>query len=220
MTIQDQEVTAVAVEIFKATDLANSGRQTYLRILATAAQDALGHKKGQEFKAQMTALKSTHERFYALCMAAASDVVPKGTKERALELHKRCNFARTALSSLRNHVRAGGDICALQPSKLTKGALRRRDGPTRPLNAGRLKSRAERESKRLVATLMGLADADKAAAVSEIQLVLGQLSTQLVQLGVVATKDAATAAADMKLLRIGKTLFMPTDTAVLRARPQ
>lgn len=219
-TVNDQDVTAIAQAIFRAADDATLGRTTYLRTLLSATQAELG-KRGQEPSVQLAALKTTHERFYALVLDAAEPFVPKGTKDRAVALHARANFARTSLSALRGHVRAGGDLATLSAAKVTKAALRVRAGPQRPLTARRWKIRAEAQSKALVATIMGLADADKAAAVEEIQLVLGQLTTQLVALGVVSTKDAIQSVGEHRPLRIGKTLFVPTASQVIqqRARP-
>lgn len=219
-TVNDQDVTATAQSIFRAADDGVLGRLTYLRLLLGATQTELG-KRGQEPPVQLAALNTTHERFYAIVLNAAEPFVPKGTKDRAVALHARANFARTSKSSLLGHVRAGGDLATLSAAKVTKAALRVRAGPVRPLTARRWKMRAEAQSKALVATIMGLADADKAAAVEEIQLVLGQLTTQLVSLGVVSTKDATQSAGERRPLRIGKTLFVPTASQVLqqRARP-
>lgn len=218
--INDSDVTIIAQNIFRATDDATLGRTTYLRTLLTATQGELG-KKGQEAPVQLAALKTVHERFYALVLDAAEPFVPKGTKDRPVALHNRANFARTSLSALRGHVRAGGDLATLSPAKVTKASLRVRAGPVRPLTARRWRIRAESQSKALVATIIGLADTDKAAAVEEIQLVLGQLTSQLMAMGVVATKDAMQSVGEHRPLRIGKTLFVPTDTQVIRqqARP-
>lgn len=219
-TVNDQDVTSIAQAIFRATDDATAGRTTYLRTLLAATQAELG-KKGQEPPVQLAALKTVHERFYALVLDAAEPFVPKGTKDRAVALHARANFARTSLSALRGHVRAGGDLATLTPAKVTKASLKVRAGPARPLTVRRWKIRAEAQSKALVATILGLADADKGAAVEEIQLVLGQLTSQLMAMGLVATKDALQSVGEHRPLRIGKTLFVPTDTQVIRqqARP-
>jgi hypothetical protein len=197
------------------------GRITYLRTLIEATQDELQGKKGESKPVQLAALSVVHERFYAIILAAAQAFVPKTQKDRAVALHKRANFARTALGAVRGHIKAGEDIVLLNASKATKRALKSPPRKATPLSVKRWKAKAESQSKALVATLMGLADADKGAAVEEMQLVLGQLTTQLVAMGVVATKDAAQAFDEHRPLRIGKTLFMPTDTQVVRqmARP-
>src|SRR5882724_560220 len=210
MAIRNEDVTSIAQAIFKALDDAQGGRTTYLRTLLLGTQDELGGKKGQETNIQLAALKLVHEKFYELVLKAAEPFVPKGTKDRAIELHARANFARTALSALRGHCRAGGDLAALSAAKTTKAMLKVREGPAKPPTARRLKARAESQSKAVMATLLGLSDTDKAAAVEEIQLLLGQLTTQLVSLGVVSTTDSAMAIAEHRPLKIGRTLFVPT----------
>lgn len=215
--VTDKEIDRIAQSVMSATRDVDTSRETYLRTLLTATQEDLGHKRGLDAPLQLAALKRMHERFYAIVLSAAGRVVARNHPQRAHEMQRLANFARTALSALRKHVRADGDLCALVPAKVTKGALLAREGPSRPPTAKRLMTAAERESKRLMATLMGLADVDKAAAVAEIQLLMGQLGDQLMGLGVVATKSAAQAAAKGTALRIGKTLFMPTTSQVIAA---
>lgn len=220
-TVTDKEIDQLAQSIMGATKNAEGGRTTYLQTLVEAVQEDLAHRRGLEPAAQLAALKRQHERFYAIVLAAAGRVVPRNHPKRGEETQRLSNFARTATSALRGHVRAGGDLSTLQPARVTKAALRVREGPARPPTAKRLKATAERESKRIVATLMALAETDKQAAVDEIQLIMGQLGDQLLQLGVVATRNAAQAAAKGVALRVGKTLFMPTATGVFQpqARP-
>lgn len=220
-TVTDKEIDQIAQTVMGATKNAEGGRATYLQSLVAATQEELEHKRGLEPPLQLAALKSVHERFYAIVLSVAGRLVARNHPQRGEETQRLANFARTALSALRGHVRAGGDLVTLQAAKVTKAALRVREGPARPPTAKRLKAAAERESKRIVATLMELAETDRAAAVAEIQLIMGQLGDQLMALGVHATKSAAQAVAKGEALRIGKTLFMPTQTQIIRqqARP-
>lgn len=213
----DTNIREIAQGIMSASDHISAGRTTYLRTLLAATQAAIG-KRGQDKPVQLAALGEVHQRFYAVVLEAAEAFVPRGTKDRAVALHSRANFARTSLSALRGHVRAGADLMALKPEKVTKTSLKVRAGPTRPPSIRRLTQRAEVASKRVVALLMGLADIDKAAGIAEMQLLLGQVTTQLVSLGVVSTGDAAVSIAEHRPLKVGKTLFIPTDTQVLRDR--
>lgn len=214
--ITDKDVANIAELILGAQKDGETGRVTYLRTLIQATQEELGGKKGQDASVQLAALAAVHERFYEIVLEAAQPFVPKTQKDRPVELHRRVNFARTATSAVRGHVRAGGDVVALHPTKTTKRSLMKREGPPRALTPKRWKARAETQSKALIVSLMGLADADKAAAIDEIQLVVGQLAAQLVSMGVVATKDAMQSVGEHRPLRIGKTLFMPTATQVVR----
>lgn len=211
MTITDKQIASTAEAVLASLDKASTGRTDYLRMLTTAVQETLGKKKGQEAQTQLTVLRAEHDRFYAVVMAAAEGFVPKGTKDRSIELHRRANFARTAASALRGHVRAGGDIVALTPAKVTKGALAAREGPPRVPTPARLKSAAERQSKSLIATLMGLADADRSAAVEEMQLLMAQLTAQLESIGAHPKRGT----------KVPPMVFNPTASQVLRsqARP-
>lgn len=219
--ITDTQVTDIAQSIFTAQSSVLDGRQSYLRTLIEATQDELQGKKTQPQATQLSALKAVHERFYELILKAAQSFVPKTQKDRSIALHAKANFARTALSRVRAHIKAGEDVVALNAAKATAVTLKRPAARITPLSVKRWKARAETQSKALVATLIGLGDTDKAAAINEMQLVLGQLTTQLMAMGVVATKDSAQAIAEHRPLRIAKTLFVPTETQVLRqqARP-
>jgi len=219
--ITDTQVSEIAQSIFTSQKTLDAGRVSYLRTLIEATQDELKGKKGEPQATQLGALKVVHERFYEIILKAAQAFVPKTQKDRSIALHAKANFARTALSRVRGHIKAGEDIIALNAAKATANSLAKLPNKVRPASIKRLKSRAESQSKALLATLMGLGDADKAAAVEEIQLTLGQLGTQLVSLGVVSTKDAAQAITEHRPLRIGKTLFMPTDTQMIaqQSRP-
>lgn len=212
----DNEITSIARSVFEANNKAEAGRTTYLRTLIDATKEELQGKRGEPPKTQLAALQRVHERFYALILKAAGGFVPKTQKDRAVELHRRANFARTALGAVRGHIKAGEDLGALNTAKLTKRQLAKPKPSVKPVSVKRWKTRAETQSKALVVTLMGLGDADKAAAVEEIQLAMGQLAAQLVSLGVVSTKDAAQAAIEHRPLRIGKTLFMPTESQVIQ----
>ena len=167
---------------------------------------------------QTEVLEATHTRFYAIIVRETASLIPAG-KERATELNKRTAYARVAVSRLRSYAKSGGDLTALVPARVTRDTIRVKSATPRAVSSGRLKQRAERESKSLMATLIGLADTDKASAVSEMQLLIGQLANQLVQLGVAtSTKDVEQAARDHIPLRVGRTLFIPTESQVIRAK--
>lgn len=217
----DKQVTTIAESIFSGQAAIETGRTTYLRTLIEATKDELNNRKGEPLKTQLTALQRVHERFYALILSAAQPFVPKTQKDRSIALHARANFARTALGAVRGHINAGEDVVAVNINKITKAGLAKPARRAQAISVKRWKTRAEAQSKAFIATLIGLGDADKAAAVEEIQLTLGQLASQLVALGVVSTKDAAQAAIEHRPLRVGKTLFMPTASQVIaqQARP-
>ena len=222
----DGDVATVTKGIIEAIHTAEGGRGSYLRMLIGTTQHELGlepRKRSTKaskldadgIAAQVAALTAVHERFYAIVTKIASDAIP-ASKGKATELNRRTNFARTAMSVVRTWIRAGGDLASLAPRTATKASLAvERATAVKPASARALKGKAEAQSKGLMATLMGLADTDKAAAIDEMQLVLGQITTQLLSMGVVSTKDASQAFAEHRPLRIGKQLFVPTATQVI-----
>lgn len=211
MNVTDASVSTIATSILESNQHAATGRTEYLRSLIAATQEALGYKKGQDAITQLNALNAQHARFYDIVLEAAGHLVPKGTKDRSTEVHRLCNFARTTLSAIRGHVRAGQDVAALNPAKVTKGALAVREGPQRALTPRRWRARAESQSKALMAAIIGLADADKAAAVDEIKVIMDQLNAQLLEL-------VGEPTAQKRPRGRPKTVFIPTETQVIRQR--
>jgi hypothetical protein len=208
--INDSDIETTAKAIFSAQTANDTGRTTYLRTLIEAVQEQLG-KRGQDMKAQLVALKAQHQRFYAVVMRVAEDYVPVGTKHRKTELHRRATFARTATTSLRGHIRAGGDAMTLKAVTATKAALRVRAGPQAAPSLKRLATNAKGQSNRVLTMLEALAKADKPAAIAETQALLGALTAQLLKLGVASTQDALVSTAEHRPLKVGKQIFIPTN---------
>jgi hypothetical protein len=207
--INDTDIETTVKAIFGAQDADSTGRATYLRTLIEAVQDELG-KRGQDMKTQLTVLKVQHERFYAVVLRVVEDYVPAGTKGRKTELQRRATFARTSTSSLRGHIRAGGDVMSLKAGTVTKASLRKREGPQPAANPKRLTASAKGQSNRLLEVLEALGKSDKAAAINETQALLGALSAQLLKLGVMPTKDVDLAVAEHRPFLQGKQVFFPT----------
>lgn len=229
----ENDIASIAQSVFDAINTGEAGQRTYLKSLVATTQKELGAKPrirsgttktkldDAGIEVQLKALMTVHEKFYVVVVRVAGESIAPGTKDKALEVNRRTNFARTALYAVSKYVRAGHDITEIGVQSVTKASLAVAAPKSQPPKLRVLVRRAEAQSKQLVATLMALADTDREAAVQEMQLVLGQLTDQLVSMGVAATKDAALSVEQHRPLRIGKTLFMPTDTQVLRqqARP-
>lgn len=222
----DDDIGKLTKAILDGESAADTGRTSYLRTLVAVTQAELGtaprQRQGKATKLdaegiglQLAALGKVHDRFYALVLEAVGAAVAVKTKNRALVLNRKSNFARTALYAIRTWIRAGHDVTTLAAKSVTKTALAVKAATPKPLSARRLKARVERESKGLMASLMALSDADKAAAVTELELLMGQVTTQLLALAGPPVTDASQAAREHKPLRIRKTVFMPTDTTVL-----
>jgi hypothetical protein len=222
----DDDISKLAKAILDGEAQADTGRTSYLRTLVAVTQKELGAEprqrmsKADKLKAegiseQLAALTTVHDRFYALVLEAAGKATPANAKDRATEVNRKTNFARTALYAVRSWIRAGHDVTALAAAKVTKAALAVKAATPKPQSVKRIKARVERESKALVSSLMALADSDKGAAVAELNLLMNQVTAQLLALAGPPVADAAQAAREHKPLRIKKTVFMPTETQVL-----
>lgn len=223
-----RDLTTAYVEALASTE---NTRTTYLRMLVEETQRELGAqprtnnatKRAKQLSdddraRQLTALATVHARFYAI----VNEVVDASLKEvhakdRALEKNRRTNFARTAIYAIRMYVRAGKDLTALAPGKLSKSSLAVAVAPA-ALTPRRLKGRVERASKAFVTSLLALGEADRDAAVAELDTLIGIMANQFAVLGVPVARDAKHAAAEHRPFRQGSTLFVPTQTTVLRQR--
>lgn len=233
-TATDADIRHIAQERFAATKAIDSTGRNYLRAVVAATVVALDAKprvnfgskvpklKPDEQTTQLTALQTVHDRYYAIVVEVCSDHLPPG-KAKALELNRRTNYARTAFRAARNWIRAGNDLTAVPPSRITKKSLDVAPR-VRPPSPRRLKTRVEARSKALIASIIELANHDKAGAIGELELVMGQCAQQLAELipgG--ATRDPRQAMREHRPLRAkGGSLFMPvTETQVIRqqARP-
>lgn len=168
----------------------------------------------EEQARQLAALEKIIARFYPLVLKKYNDETPPGPK-RAEEINSKTNWARGAHRDVRNWIRAGHDLRTIAAARVIKATLAVTP-KVRPASPLRLKRRVEGVSKDLVAGVMELATVDKAAAIAEIELLMGQLAGQLAELGVKATKDASEAVEKHQLLRVGKSVFFPTNTQVIQ----
>lgn len=225
----DADIEALVKQVLSASQDVESGRATYLRSLVATTQNELGAKPRvrssgkipkltpEQIEGQLAALAKTHARFYEHVVKVASADIPAG-KTQALELNRRTNFARSAVSTVRGWIKDGNDITAVAAVRVTKAQLAVRAGPrkARPPNVKRLKAAAERQSKGLIKTLLELAESDKEAAIAELNVLMGVIGDQIMAMGVHATRDAAEAARTQRPLRIKGTMFMPTQTQMVQ----
>jgi hypothetical protein len=218
-------IRAIAVKVFTAEGDADTGKIEYLRALAGDIQAELGGAPRQrsgkaarlseeERAAHLEAVSKVNERFYGAVTEEARTRAGGGA-DKAKRLNAMTNWARTALRDVRGYVRAGNDIRALAASKLTRVQLRVKTTP-RPLGAAALRRRLVDRGKEAVAAALELIDTDPVAARAELELLMAQLATQLLNLSGRPTKDAQEAASQHIPLRVKSTLFVPTDTQVVR----
>lgn len=236
------DVRKLVADIWSATDRATEGRGTYLKLLVGTTQAELHSAtpkhaprgrlpklSAETIQLQLVALNTVHERFYAAVLEAAQESLPAGGRrgrfnrdERAEELNRRTNFARSSMSRLRAYIRAGNDVTLLVPENVTQQSIAV-EGRVRPPSVARTRRAVEARSKALVASVLDLIEVDKVAAREEIELLMGQLANQLAELGGPAVRDLRRAAEMGVPMRTpGGRLFVPvTETQIIRqqARP-
>lgn len=222
----EHDIDRLADDMLTAKGHLDTVPRLYLRAVAATTIHGLGApirvRSGKvekideaEQTRQLAELEKTIGLFHPRVVAKMSVNLP--SKDRAKELNSRTNWARGCYRDLRNWIRAGHSLTTLAPGRLIKAAIVGvKTARSRPMSPGRIRTRVERSSKALMAGVMELAAADKAAAISEIQLLMGQLAGQLEEFGISATKDAKTAAAEHRPLRVGRATFFPTESQILR----
>lgn len=221
-----RNLTTAYIEALATNEATNV---TYLRTLVEYSQRELGLEPrannakqrkqpiGDDARAQhLAAVAAVHARFYDIILevvdASLTDVP---SKDRPLERNRRTNFARTAVYSLRLFIRAGKDLTAVAPQRVTKSALVVEVRP--PVRSTqRLKSRVERASKAFVTSLLELGEADQIAARAELDTLLGIMANQAAALGEAPARDLKRAVAGHKPFKSGSTLFVPTQTTIIR----
>lgn len=228
------EVKRLTLDILKAAQEAAEGPRTYLRLVVGTTIHELGAKAlkrvggrhpkltPEESQRQLAALDAVNERFYAAVVEAAEQGLPPG-RDRAKLLNRRTNFARSAVSTVRSYIRAGHDLRRIVVERCTKRSLQV-ERAVRPPTPARMRRRVEARSKAFITSLIELSETDKAAAIEEMQLAVGQITHQLMELGIATPVRDLRRAAEMgvPLRSAGGKLFVPvTETQVLRqqARP-
>lgn len=225
----EADIENLAGEMLTAQFTAESGPRRYLRCVVATTIDALGAPQrarngkveridDEEKVRQLGALEAVLGKFYPAVVKASSADLPSG-KARAIELNRRTNWARTQASAVRGWIRVGHDLRTLAAAKLTKAMLHVTPKARAP-SPGRLRARVEAVSKDLVARVMELGAIDRAAAISEIELLVGQLAAQLEEFGAAPTRDPKVAAAEHRPLKVGKAVFFPTQTQIVRQMEQ
>lgn len=220
------QIKDLTTGLLNATATLDNGRASYLRFLVGTTLAELGAKPRahvgrppkvttESLALHLTALEAVHERFYTAVTEAASIDLP-GPTLRAKELNRRTNFARTAKGVLTRWMKAGNDITSLVVAKVTKRALAV-ERAVRPQTAARLRARTESQSKALVALVLDLSAVDKGAALEEIELLMGQLASQRIELGAAPLRSQQKAVeAGLPFRAKGHTFYPVTETQVLR----
>lgn len=197
-------------------------RGNYFRALLETAQAELGGSSGQS--SQRVAVKAAHRRFYPIVQEAiATDEVILADgftrKEVALERNRRLNFARSSYGTIQRWLRAPGhDLMKLDTTKVSKSQLEKDAPPARPhqVTPERLQARAGKLVDGLVGLHQQVAKTDRALAATLLREAMDRLFGQISS-GATATTDAHVAVQEGRLLRVGKTLFLPTEISHRKA---
>lgn len=207
--------------ILKARGTADAGGQTYFHALIAATQQELGTEPRERnatgraprlteegVATQLTALSAVHTRFYQSVLRACSEDLPGGTA-RALELNRRSNFARTAMGTVRRWIKAGGNITTVAAQRASKRTLQVLSRP-RAATPKLLARRVERGITELIEDTGQLAQADRAAAVTQLQTAISALAEKLNSIeGHTATRDPVQALAQHRVLKTKAGMFYP-----------
>lgn len=216
----DAQIEALAREQYTATAQVGVANATYLRVLVVGCQAELGSRRGRAapFRpdAQLAVLEKTHERYYAAVLRGVTtdDVSPEENLERTekgrrmLERNRRSAFARSATTTLRNYVRAGGDLRALEPETTTKTGLQQFVSSKAAPDTDKLGARVARAEKSLLAALKRMAKEDPDRAAEAMEAITERLQVALSELGpseqvVAGTQAAATPTGKHARTRVG-----------------
>lgn len=196
----------VAVLFYHRSMVADMQVELGLEPRARAAPEGRFPPLNDETKQQhLAALDAVSGRFYEEVLAGIDEELPNITaKERNIE----SNFARSSKSDLRAFIRAGNDVRALAPARVTKASLRVNIAP-RVKTAEQIKRVMVRQATSLADSAGTLAAADKQTAIEAIETVMAKLAEKLSSLGVTPTKDPKQSIAEHRPFRIKEGIFWP-----------
>jgi hypothetical protein len=190
MTIETKNFIATASDIQKLAGAIIDGEQqgargrgTYLKALIATTQAELGaaprvrNGKGEklsekEVDEHLKALQKVFNNFHAAVLHVAKNTLPDPD---AKLIRQRTGFSRSAGSTVRGFIRAGGDIRAVAAHRATKAALatprtRRRISPEA------LQSRAQSLGSQLEQIVKSLNAVDKVRAQAVLAPILARLA--------------------------------------------
>lgn len=222
LTLTTDRVRAITKSILDARNDLNAGHSNYLQGLVETTQKELGAAPRKRAKAakldadgiktQLAALLKVHERCYAIVLEVCSENLPAG-KEKAIELNRRSNFARTALSVVRAWIRAGNDLTTVVATKATKTSMRVEVQRSQQPGPQSIARRVEKGITELIGKVEALAAIDKAAAVHQLEGIMSKAASVLATLGGSATRDPAKSIAENIPLKTKIGTFWPAMAA-------
>jgi hypothetical protein len=174
----DNDIAANARAIIHNRANAAQGKCAYLRALIAVTQSdiAAGANPGEAFSA-------VNKRFYKIVLKTHEKSVPKDLPNRALEVNRRTNYARTAAYAIRTWMITGHDLMAIDATTVTKDQIAVRVAPVRIITPEALRLRVTEQATELEESLASLADLDWAVAAAEMRRVIEALSAKLQSVG-------------------------------------
>lgn len=182
--------------IIQAELKAAADKGTYLQALVATTQKELGITPrdktvlrkitDEKMKEQLEALRKVHDTFYDAVVRACSEEVP-AELDKAKEVNRRSNFARTAMGAIRTWIKGGNDLTGLAAHRVTKASLSLEpddEASDAELSPKSLARRAEAKVKQLLEHCTTLAEKDKDAAIEQLQKALVLIRAKLVEFGV------------------------------------
>jgi hypothetical protein len=188
----EAQVESLAREQYSAASQMAVANSTYLRVLIAGCQAELGQRRRGPVRAdaQMEVLEKVHARFYAAVIRGVTtdDVAQDDSLDRTergrrqLERNRRSGFARSAATTLRNYVRSGGDLRALEVDSVSKGDLQKFVAAHEAPGADKFGLRIQRAEKSILNAIKQQARGDPEKAVATLEALLERLQLALEQL--------------------------------------
>lgn len=170
--MNDPATHAQIVTITRDVIAGRAASGSYLQLLVVAVQGALGDERGKRLT--LDAVGAVHESFYATVLGAIGDAVSP------VERNRRATFARSACSTLRQYVRAGGRLQSLDPLSVSKVQLR---AYARPVAIGTPREKAfQRAVEATGRSAAALAKDSPSAARARLRGAIATLQAQLAKI--------------------------------------
>lgn len=160
------QVQQLARHHLEASSARANGGRTYLGILIATLQYRVGRKADA-----VAALDALHKQIYQDVIAGVIEPnLPKS------ETQRRAAFARSAASTLRAYLAAGGALVELSAASTSKQQLRQAIAPPEPEDRrARTLMRAERS---IVRVIHRIAKTDRAQALKDVMALIDRLHTE------------------------------------------
>lgn len=188
----EQRVENLARDRVTSAIIVSNTDITYLSLLVDAMQSQLGKTRRGKVNSlqQAQVLADVDKRFYAAVLRGVTTediAIEEGLeveeqRRRSLERNRRSAFARSAKSTVSTFIGGGGDVRVLDPTTVSKVALRKAIAPPEP--ADRAARQYTRAHGALLRAIARRARGDPRAARAEVEELMDELQKTLDELGV------------------------------------